>query len=199
MLKQIPFVRPTDHYDIKALPIDEKICALLKTRKEITLSKPGFPPLEYISEWSQKYGLYENQLNSLFSLIMKEEHHRSIVEPTGFRRIIQILKSNEHEDKVYYISSIRQYDNASVVFLNMDWDENTDEEYNPGFFELVIKGNEEYYCRMISGGGSPGHYYYNFIVDPPLPDDVLGMKMIFKKTNLPFEENQSELELVFDL
>ncbi|WP_078380738.1 hypothetical protein [Sutcliffiella halmapala] len=199
MWKSMPFERPTDHYDLKALEVDEKICALLKKRKEVTENNPGFPPLEYISEWSKKYELYENQLTSLFSLIMTEEYHRPIVEPVGFRKILQIFKATELEDRVYYISSIRQYENASVVFLNMEWDEYKEEEYNPIHLELSIEGDEEYYCRMTGGSGSSGHYYYSFIVEPPLPDDMIGKKMIFKGSLLPFEKNQSELELVFEV
>ncbi|MBS4194166.1 hypothetical protein [Lederbergia citri] len=35
-MKQIPFERPSEHYDERLYPIDEQICSLLKQRKDIS-------------------------------------------------------------------------------------------------------------------------------------------------------------------
>jgi len=43
---------------------------------------------------------------------------------------------------------------------------------------------------MFSGSGGEGHFHYNFIVSPPLPDDISGIELVFKETN-PFSEEKS--------
>lgn len=199
MWKSMPFERPTDYYDNRALRIDGEICELLKTRREVTNGNPGFPPLDYISQWAQEYGHYESQLHALFNLIMREDYYRPVLEPTGFRKIVQIFKSTIVDEKMYYIAYLRQYENATVVYLNIDWEEKSSNEYNPGLYELDIEGSKEYHARMQGGSGSSGQYSFNFIVDPPLPDDPQGIKMIFKKVKLPHEKNSTDVELVFKL
>lgn len=196
-MKRMPFVRPTDYYDERLFPIDEQLCALLKQRKEVSNNNPGFPALEHISNWANKYGIYEEFLNSLFSVLRHEEEFRPVVEPSGFRKHLPILKSVEKDERLYSVISIRQYANASVVQLNIDWDTT---EHLPGdpphhsFFELFL--GEEYDCRMEGGSGTTGHYSYNFIVSPPLPDDLSGIDLIFREYGTPYRDKPTGLEII---
>lgn len=81
------FEHPTDHYDERLSSIDEKICSLLKERKELSNGNPGFPPDEAISNWAKQNGLYPDYLNSLFSSMMDEDEFKPRVEPTKFKNI----------------------------------------------------------------------------------------------------------------
>jgi hypothetical protein len=92
-MKRMPFEPPTEHYDEQLSPIDEQICSLLKQRKDISNNNPGFPPLENISRWAEKYGLYEDLLRSLFGVLENDEFFRPQVEPTDFQKYIKVLKS----------------------------------------------------------------------------------------------------------
>lgn len=62
-------VNQSDYYDQKLLPLDDQLCELLKQRKELSNNNPGVPPIESISNWAEKYGVYEDLLNSLFGLL----------------------------------------------------------------------------------------------------------------------------------
>ncbi|MNO43781.1 hypothetical protein D3C76_340100 [compost metagenome] len=44
-MKRMPFIRPTEHCDQQIMEIDERICALIKQRKECSDNNPGFPLL----------------------------------------------------------------------------------------------------------------------------------------------------------
>jgi hypothetical protein len=194
-MKRMPFERPTEYYDERIFPIDEQLCTLLKKRKEVSNNNPGFPPLEYISNWSKKYGVYEEFLNSLFNVLRHEEEFRPVVEPSGFRKHLPILKYVENDGRLYSVILIRQYENASVVQLNIDWDTT---EHLPGAmhqssFELFI--GEEYDCRMDGGSGTTGHYSYNFIVSPPLPDDLSGIDLVFRQYGTPHKERPTGLKI----
>lgn len=206
-MKRMPFECPTEHYDERISSIDEQICALLKQRKDISNNNPGFPFPEFISIWSGKYGLYEDLLNSIFSTLRMEEEFKPRVEPKNFIKHIPILKSIEIDERLYTLTFIRQFENASVVQLNIDWNETTDVDlealrhHRPihphSFIELSL--GEHYECRSDRGGGSEGHQRQNYLVTPPIPDDPSGLKFVFKEYQDFYKGKPTGLEIVFDL
>ncbi|NWQ40672.1 hypothetical protein MLOOGBEN_08165 [Bacillus sp. EB106-08-02-XG196] len=205
-MKRMPFERPTEHYDEKIFPIDEQICALLKQRKDISNNNPGFPPPEYISEWAKKYGLYEDLLNSVFGTLRMEDEFKPRVEPKNFIKHVPILQSVEKDERLYTLTFLRQYENATVVQLNMDWDDKTEDlDEDPHLRHmrhhraLELRLGENYECRIDSGSGSDGHFRQNFIVFPPLPDDPSGLTFVFKEYHDFSKGKPTGLEIVFRL
>ncbi|WP_340003994.1 chorismate mutase [Paenibacillus sp. FSL K6-0276] len=197
-MKHMTFIRPTEHYDQQIIEIDEQICALIKQRKERSDNNPGFPPFEYISDWAAKFELYEDFLKAVFGTLFSEDHFKPMVEPTGFRKHIAVLQSIEADEFFYTLTSIRQYSNASVITLSMDWDITSELYANkPNHFELYI--GEAYDCRMTNGGSSSGHAAYNYVVSPPLPDDISGIKLEFKEFSVPLKKDGTGTGIVFKL
>ncbi|MFJ7685235.1 hypothetical protein [Peribacillus butanolivorans] len=199
-MKRMPFEPPTDHYDEKVFSIDEQLCALLKQRKEISNNDPGFPPHKNISNWAKRFGLYEDLLNSVFGTLRNDEEFRPRVEPKDFRRHLPILKSVDKGEYIYTVTFIRQYQNASVVHLNIDWDSTKDSPGNRhqhNFFELFL--GEQYDCRLDTGHGSTGQFVHSFIVFPPLPDDISGLNLVFREYSVPFGDKPTGLEISMHL
>ncbi|MEG0440262.1 MAG: hypothetical protein RR587_13595 [Solibacillus sp.] len=196
-----PFERPTDKYDERLFSIDEQICEMLKKRKDISNNYSGFPPKEVIANWAEKYDLYEEYLSSLFGSVRLVDYFKPRVDPIGFRKHIPVLKSVEINDRFYSVMFIRQYENASVLRLNVDWD-GTDElpmdiHSRRSVFELLLKG--DYDCRADGRKGSIGTDAYKFIVSPPLPDDVSELELVFREYNDTFREKPTGLEVVLQL
>lgn len=190
-MKRMPFKRPTTHYDERINEIDERICELVKQRKEISNNNPGYPPFEFITNWADKYGLFEEQLKSMFSVLWNEKNFKSLVEPEGFQKILPVLKSIEIGNRLFSVINISQYTNSSIINFNIDWEYTSDlEEQQPrhSHFELFI--DEQYNCRIGSGTGGGGHFHYNFIVSPRLPDNNSEIKLIFKEYKQPFGDKQ---------
>ncbi|WP_157094402.1 hypothetical protein [Metabacillus litoralis] len=50
----------------------------VKKRKEISNNNPGFPLLEDISLWAEKFDLYEDLLRSIFGVLEKDDHYHSM-------------------------------------------------------------------------------------------------------------------------
>lgn len=199
-MNRMSFERPDGHYDERIITIDEQLCALIKQRKEITNNNPGTPPVEYLSNWAEKFELYENLLEAVFGALANDQEFRPYVEPKGFIGHLPILKSVEKEEHFYSVTFVRQYENASVVNLTIDWDSRNDSmndlhHHNPNFFELFI--SEQYDCKMDGGTGSTGSSTHSFIISPRLPDDMTGIDLVFRETK-PFGES-TDLEVVIHL
>lgn len=198
MMKRMPFERPTEHYDERLITVDKQICELLKQRKELSDNNPGFPPLEFITEWAVTYEFYEDFLKSVFGIFISEEHFKPMVEPLGFRKHIPVLKSVEEGEYFYTLNSIRQYSNASVVTFSIYWDMTTELPLNShkhSHFELDL--GEQFDCRMINGGSTSGHASYDYVISPPLSDEPSGIKFVFQEFSKPFKNNEMGSKIVF--
>ncbi|OCA81605.1 hypothetical protein A8F94_22320 [Bacillus sp. FJAT-27225] len=194
--------RSSSHYDNQIFEIDEQICQLLKQRKEQSSDNPGFPPDEIISNWAVKYGLYEDFLRNLFEAMRYEEFFKPRIEPAGFRKHLSVLKSAAIHDKIYSITAISQYENASIVKLHIDWYEPEEKSQlrmknQHKTYELSI--SEQYDCRQERASGSAGHYTYTFIVAPPLPDDVSGITLVFREYSDVIRDKATGLDIIMAL
>lgn len=201
-MRMLPFERPTEHYDERIMELDEQICSLIKRRKEASDNNPGFPPLERIAEWTSRFGLHEAFLRSMFGTMLNEEHFRPMVEPADFRKYIPVLKSIEQKERFYTLTSIRQYSNASVIILNIDWEAPDQPFERPEIgqhysYELFI--GEGYDCRMMNGGSRSDHAFYRFVVSPPLPDDLSGIRFRFQESSGLFDKRELGEEIVFEV
>ena len=179
------FRPPTDYYCEALIPIDEQICALLAQRKELSESNPGFPDLDRIAAWCKEYNLNEDLIHSIFGSLYNERHFRPRVVPTGFIQFVPILKSVVKDGIVYAVTHMKQYENASVVYVEAEVD--TGEPYvrfEHAQFELSI--SPEYECRLESGHGQPKGMQHSFVVIPALPDDVT--QLDFMLTIKPIRE-----------
>ncbi|PFA62808.1 hypothetical protein CN378_17340 [Bacillus sp. AFS015802] len=200
-MRRMPFERPTDYYNDKLLPIDEELCALLQKRKEISHNNPGYPKLEDIVKWAEKYDVYEDLLRSVFGVLENEEAFKPQIEPEEFQYYRRILQAVETEECIYTVPFIKQYSNASVVHLNIDreYDESLEKQrfHRNSFWHLEI--GEGYDCRVTGGGGSQEHTSFDFIVTPPLPEDLSGLTLTFKEYGTPFQKKPTGVEVVFTL
>jgi len=178
--------------DSRLVTIDEQICTLLQQRKEQAALTPGLPSDDTISKWAQQYGFDDTFLALFFQLIKSEKYYTSKVEPSGFRHYIPVLKTVEKGERLYTVSYVRQYDNASVVQLLIDWDEQQEpqltiqQKLERKHFGLYIDASYE--CRSKGTGGSNGHESSTYVVTPPLPDDLRGLHFVFTEYEDAFEE-----------
>jgi len=191
-----------EDYDKRIEAIDEQICDLINQRKNLS-SNPGLPTSQHITAWSKKYNFYEDFLNELFNHFLLEDIFKPIEEPKGYRKMIPILKSHIGKDVFYSVTLVRQYENVSVVQLHIDKDsseENPADRHQNTFIELTVEDKEnEYECRYEGGSGSGGHMSHDYIVSPPLPDDMTRIRLIFKEYDEPYRRKPTGLEFVITL
>lgn len=193
-MRRMKFTPPTNDYNEEIKNIDEKICELIDKRKKISNNNPGFPNMEYIINWAKMYNIHEDLLSSIFSMLYHENEYIPIIEPEKFRKNISILKSVEKDNKILSVTSMQQYNNASIINISIEWNFSGEGDYLNINSEIYI--SEKYNCRMDSGSGGDGHKYYRFIVTPALPDNVSGIDLIYKEKNL---ETKEETNIVIGL
>lgn len=172
--------RPTNHYDLNVLPIDEHLCSLVAKRKAVSSNNPGYPPNEQIERWSEQYGLLENYVHSLFHTLYNEHLHLPRLEPEGFLGIVPVMKLSEMEGQAFLITHLRQYDNATVIYFQVDYtfQPQPTQGHRPHVhWELLI--SPEYNCYSSGGSGSNVHWTQKFVVSPRLPDDLRGLTFKF--------------------
>lgn len=179
------FRPPTDYYCEALAPIDEQICAMVAKRKEISQNNPGFPHPDMISAWCHKYGLNEDLMRSIFASLHHEHHFLPQIEPNGFIKFVPVLKSVEVNGVLFAVTHVKQYKNASVVYVEAEAGKNeTNVRFERIYFELFI--SKDYVCRPDHGCGSSKGIQRSFVVIPPLPDEVEGLE--FRLTIKPYDE-----------
>lgn len=192
-----PIERTNSYYNESLLSIDKKLCELLNDRKKIIKSNLGFPPDKVVSSLADEYGFQKEYLQSLFSTIEMEEHYEPTIEPVEFQKYLPVLKAYGDQKVLYTVTYIRQYANASVLYLHMDWEEKEDTNFYPDILDLII--NDTYFCHSEGGGGTTGHASHSYIISPALPDDVSGIELIFKEPGRPFKVNSTGFEFTIKL
>ena len=100
----------------------------------------------------------------LFSAFMHgEDRLRSPVDPAGFVKFVPVLKSVVIDNMMYAVTHMKQYSNASVVYIETEV--NTAEAFvrlGHASFELFI--SPEYQCRQSSGCGHGKGMQHSFVV-----------------------------------
>ncbi|MFT8320991.1 MAG: hypothetical protein ABF649_08810 [Bacillus sp. (in: firmicutes)] len=107
-----------------------------------------------------------------------------------------LLKSKEVNHFIYTVSFVRQYSNASVLHVTVDWDSTTNRKHPP-LLELYL--GEAYHCRSSGGGGTEGHVAHEFIITPTLPDDLSKLQLHFyHEDENDNQENSTEFVILVD-
>lgn len=169
------FQPPTDHYDAQVQPLDEELCGIVQRRLDLTAERPSFPPEHLLTEWSAQFHLSLYQLQHVFTLVYRPlEPSEDSVEPKGFRRFVPLMRAVSEHGMLLMIPYMRQYDNASVVSVEIEIPvpEGSDLTFHFDLdIALTIDGHQ---CRNSRGQHHGGYFQHDFIVTPPLPDAGLG-------------------------
>jgi hypothetical protein len=186
--------RPTKHYDENVLSIDEQICKLIADRKTVSNNNPGFPPIEQIEFLAEKYGLFEKHLHSIFSVLYNEQFYRPKVEPNRFLGIKPIMKFAETDSKAYLVTHLRQYENATVLYFQVDSKlENQEQGHRSVDIEWELSLGPEYDCYTNDGSGNNQQWTQRFVISPRLPDEIKDLTFSFKWKERKFND-ESEIK-----
>ena len=173
------FEPPTVRYCEELKPLDDEMCRILQKRMEISKGDPGFPPIPLIEQWASKYGVSPRLVRSLFNVLYYQSQAEKIqIQPEGFQRLVPILRSESSNGATYTVLSTHQYKNASVIRIVIE----IEGDLSADFPRLELDLGPNYEVRGQHGSGSRGVIEHDFVVIPPVPDDLFGVNFELRVT-----------------
>ncbi len=189
-MRMMPFRPPTEYYDERLEDIDAHIAELVAERHTLSEGNPGFPRAEYLNDWAVRYDTPLRLLQHLFAFLHHRPDVRERVEPEEFLRFVPLMSSQQHEGILVMVPHIRQYNNCSVVLVELEGPGVGGGRFHHVEIRLTIEG---YDSVPAEGSGTQHHADRSFIVTPPIPDDEvprLNMTIEYQSRSLgPMEED----------
>lgn len=186
----------TTPYDERLVEIDERICQLISERQALGGENPGIPESEKLNEWQAKYGVDRDKLYRVFSAFQVNPLSRPL-EPSNLRTVIPVVKKVKLEHVQFQVSYFLQYENCSVVYVDLEATDRSRQLVPHAQFTLrVLRGEETVYQTNNRGSkGSGQHAHMEFTVVPALPDDVHDIRFEMVPVKRPVEQEIEYIEL----
>lgn len=163
---EFKYVPSTQYYDANLEPVDHKIVSLIAQRQSLSDGRPGFPHESLLTEWAEQHAVPVPILHQLFSTLYHWHIRKERIEPQQYERFVPVMAACQHGDLLIAIPYIRQYQNCSVLAVNL--------ERRPlsGRGHLKIEPAIDGFDWQSHGGsGRDGFALQEFIITPRIPDD----------------------------
>lgn len=193
-LRSIPY-----EYNEDVKRLDEQILALAKQRQDLTGKKRYMPSGETLIEWAKQLELEPLQIHTLLQALHTQVMERPRrPEDKPLRSVLPIMKRTKADGCEYLISHAMQYEDESIVKMDIRYVEDTEEEVElvPQLTLEVIGG--EYAVQPISTSTHSGKAQLEFSVMPPLPEPLEGLEFSLVPGTTPFFAERNPLRIKLD-
>jgi hypothetical protein len=100
------------------------------------------------------------------------------------------MKLVEENSKAFLVTHMRQYENATVLYFQVDSKfENQEQGPRPVHTEWELSLGPEYDCYTNDGSGNNQQWIQRFVISPRLPDNAKDLVFNFKWQERNFKEN----------
>ncbi|MFP4978070.1 hypothetical protein ACE6ED_21875 [Paenibacillus sp. CN-4] len=194
-LRSIPY-----EYNEDVKQLDEQILALAKQRQELTGKKRYMPGGETLIEWAKELKLEPLQIHTLLQALhaqVMERPRRS--EDRPLQSVLPIMKRTKSDGCEYLISHAMQYEDESIVKMDIRYMEDSEQEeveLVPCLTLEIIGG--EYTVQPISTSTHSGKAQLEFSVMPPLPEPLEGLEFSLVPGTTPFFAERNPLRIKLD-
>lgn len=164
---------PND-YNAEAEVIDRQLLELVKQRKALSAGKPLAPGMEILDRWAAEFEMEPVEISVLLNNFNKKAMLRHFnPEPKLLQGVLPIMKRTVDGEFEYMLSHAMQYAENSIVTLEIQYLKLSDEriQIRPAL-DLVVLGAEPYEVNTTRSGGGGSEIQMQFIVSPPLPEDL---------------------------
>lgn len=165
--------------DIKE--IDEQIMRLVQKRKNLAAGGNFIPATEQVQIWQEEFGLSELKIYELIRMLNRSAKRRSFSDFSGeLRTVVPIMKQTNTGKFTLKMTHMMQYENWSELHINVRYAESLEEDVSLNLnFTLDIYGKEiQYNVRRGSGSSHSNEAQMQFMVEPPLPDELEGLSFV---------------------
>lgn len=174
--------------------IDEAICRLVAERQQAAGGRRVYPDNERLRRWSDQFGIGETRLLSLFGNLAAGPRLNPLPPmPQGLRRVVELMRPQESQGVSWVLTHGVQYENASLLHIEMMSEKGRVIRHGGLALEVDQPG---YQSHDFGGHGSQGHFAFDFIVWPALPDDLSGIAFTLRQSD---EEASQQEPLRLDM
>ncbi|MBT2293228.1 hypothetical protein J7E73_29800 [Paenibacillus albidus] len=191
-LREIP-----NNYNGETQRIDEQILGLVKQRRAMAGGKRFVPGAELLEEWAAKFGMETDQLMFILHSLNDQERNYHLREPGELLAVLPLMKKTISGDCEYMLTHVMQHKEASLVTLEIKYllEEDAGEVYLKPNLTLEVLGGEEYNIRRHGSHGGGLHTQMQFMIIPPLPDDLGGLEFSLVPSAIFLERKLKEVKL----
>ena len=160
-------------YDNRLEPIDEKLVQLIAKRNRLSKGTNGMPTLEQYERWSKEYKIDPSLLAPVFAAMHNPRRFpRFPVSPQHLQKIVPIMRKVEKDSITYQITRMEQYEECSLVHVDMFAPEDYDTFEFDVQLTLAVSSDKEYEVQMHHGHSGTNQASYAYTVIPKLRDDL---------------------------
>ncbi|WP_223068576.1 hypothetical protein [Paenibacillus caui] len=162
-------------YSDEARALDEQLLSLMRQRRELSKEKPLYPGGELVEEWVDRFGISEYKIHELLRMINGPVRRMNRSDYKGeLRTVVPLMKTMTAGDFIFQMTHIMQYDNWSELTLNIKYNGTVGGRANldPNLTLAVYSELETYEVRRGGGSGGSEEITMQFIITPPVPDQV---------------------------
>lgn len=184
-------------YDHRLQPIDEQLVKLVARRWKLSRGANAYPDGELLKRWCEEYDISMDVLAPVFaSMCNPRRPMRLPVSPQHLQGVIPVMKRVTVDGVTYQICRVEQYDEASLVHVDVFTGEDAEMEELNVQLMLVVEPFTDRQVQLNRGqmGGNQASMAY--MVTPKLPDDLASAT--FRLEPYPFPHRRRPPERVLD-
>ncbi|WP_040952062.1 hypothetical protein [Gorillibacterium massiliense] len=185
-----------NEYNQTIKEIDERIIELISLRRTKVEGRRYYPSIEQIAEWSTRFELDESQIHYIMQSLQDQIRLDFPDELGELNNVLSIMKKSVAESCEYTLTHAMQYEKASIVFVEIKLLDNSQGEVHlkPNLF-LHIINNQQYSVRRHGSRGGGAQTEMQFMVIPPLPENLENLEFSLVPTALFAERKIKEVIL----
>ncbi len=171
---RMPIRGMQNEYNDEAKQIDEQILELYRQRKAVSGGKGLFPDTETIEEWATRLELQPGEITFILSNLNEARPRRHFwEEPGALLGVLPIMQTTLQDDAEYTLTHALQHEKLSIVTLEIKYLKETVGHVNVNAeLMLTVVGDTDYEIDGHGARGGGAHLQMQFMVSPPLPEDL---------------------------
>lgn len=184
-----------NEYNDEFRSIDETILKLLHERSKLSKGRRIFPPKEIMQQWADQYDLDIPQISWLMNSLNHPELPIVRNEPGELLGVVSIMKRTFHDGFEYLISHAMQYENASIVKVDIKGLDTDQAGHLRPKLLLEVRGEKIFVVHPHGAHGGSGETHLDFLVNPRLPDELREVQFALIPYASPMNNKPKEIVL----
>lgn len=184
-------------YDPRLQPIDEQLAKLIAERWKLSRGANALPTRELLDRWCEQYQIDFDVLASVFaSMSSRVWPLRLSTSPQHLQSVIPVMKKVTVDGVTYRISRVEQYEESSLVHVDVFTGEDAAMEELDVQLMLELEPFTDRQVQWQGGSSRGNETSVVYLVTPKLPDDLARVK--FRLEPHPFPRRRRPPERVLN-